>query len=85
MPHFYLHVRNAVASANDEEGEDFADLAAAREKATAGARSILSEEVKGGLLDLRGAIDIADRTGKIVLTIPYTETVTVLTDDGSHG
>lgn len=83
MPRFYLHVRNAVASASDEEGEDFDDLAAARAKATDGARSILSEEVKGGLLDLRGAIEIADRSGNIVLKIPYAETVTVLTDDGS--
>jgi hypothetical protein len=77
MPHFYLHVRNVKTYAPDEEGEDFPDLAAAREKALIGARSILSEEVKGGALDLRGAIEIADEKGEIVLTVPYSEAVTV--------
>jgi hypothetical protein len=33
--------------------------------------------VKGGALDLRGAIEIADEAGEIVLTVPYSEAVTV--------
>jgi hypothetical protein len=78
MPHYYLHQRNEIY-VPDEEGEDFADLAEARQKALVGARSILSEEVKYGSLDLRGAIEIADDSGAIVEIVPFQETITVRT------
>jgi hypothetical protein len=77
MPHYFLNVRNMKTYAPDEEGEDFPDLAAAREKALIGARSILSEEVKAGSLDLRGAIEIADERGEVVLRVLYAEAVTI--------
>lgn len=80
MPHYYLHQRNEIYVA-DEEGEDFADLAEAREKALIGARSILSEEVKQGSLDLRGVIEIADDSGAIVGIVPFQETVIVRTGE----
>lgn len=80
MPHYYLHQRNEIYVA-DEEGEDFADLDAARQKALIGARSILSEEVKHGSLDLRGVIEIADDSGAIVEVVPFQETVTVRTGE----
>ena len=81
MPHYYLHVRNTVGYARDEEGQEFADLAHARLQALAGARSILSEEVKAGLLDLRGAIEIADAAGAILLEAPFADAVVITTDE----
>jgi hypothetical protein len=80
MPHYYLHQRNEVY-VNDEEGEDFPDVAAARHKAVIGARSILSEELMRGLLDLRGAIEIADEGGTIIAIVPFQEAVTVRTGE----
>ncbi|MES2444488.1 MAG: hypothetical protein V4574_16810 [Pseudomonadota bacterium] len=78
MTQYFLHQRNEIY-VRDEEGEDFADLAAAREKAVIGARSILSEELMGGAIDLRGAIEIADTSGDIVEIVPFGETVTIRT------
>ena len=79
MPHYYLHQRNDIYVA-DEEGEDFADLDAARQKALIGARSILSEEVKHGSLDLNGVIEIAEGE-TVVLVVPFAEAVVVKTGD----
>jgi hypothetical protein len=76
MPHYYLHQRNEMY-VRDEEGEDFADLDEARKQAVIGARSILSEEVKAGSLDLRGVIEIADDSGIIVEVVPYRDAVKV--------
>jgi len=81
MPLFYLHVRNTFGYARDEEGQECADLADARRKALAGARSILSEEVKKGNLDLHGAIEIANETGTILLEIPFSEAVMIANDE----
>lgn len=78
MPHYFLHQRNEIY-VPDDEGEDFADLRAARDKAVIGTRSILSEEVKTGSLDLRGAIEIADESGAIVAVVPFEEIVTIRT------
>jgi hypothetical protein len=80
MPHYYLHQRNDVY-VPDEEGDDFADLAEAREKALIGARSIMSEEVKHGSLDFRGVIEIADDSGLVVEVVRYRDAVTVKNDD----
>jgi hypothetical protein len=80
MPHYYLHQRNHIY-VSDEEGLDFPDLSAAREQAVIGARSILSEEVKSGSLDLRGAIEIADESGAIIEIVPFQQTVTVRIDE----
>jgi hypothetical protein len=77
MPRYYLNVRNVEVSADDEEGTDFRDLDAARAKAIASVRSILSDEVMRGKVDLRGRIEITDARGEIVLTVPYAEAVTV--------
>jgi hypothetical protein len=79
MPHYYLHQRNEVY-VPDEEGDDFADLAEGREKALVGARSILSEEVKQGSLDLRGVIEIAEGE-TIVLVVPFAEAIVVRTGE----
>jgi hypothetical protein len=65
MAHYYLNIRNSMGFVRDEEGDDFPDLQAAREKAAEGVRSILSEEVKKGIVDLRGLIELrVDQRGR---------------------
>jgi hypothetical protein len=71
MPHYFLNVRNATISVDDEEGENFRDLEAARARAVVSIRAILGDEVTRGKLDLRGRIEIADASGQIVSTLPY--------------
>jgi hypothetical protein len=77
MPHYHLNLHNSHVDAPDEEGADFADVSAAREHAVTGIREFLSHEAKGGMVDLRGRIDIADDHGAILLTVPFREAMTI--------
>jgi len=75
MARFYLHIRNGGGYAEDFEGQDLADLAAARIAAIDGVRSVLSEEARQGELDLCGSIEIADGDVNILLVVPFKEAV----------
>jgi hypothetical protein len=77
MPIYYLHVFNEEVRAEDEEGADLPDLAAALKQAISGIRSILSEEVLKGELNLRGRVEIAGENGDVLRTVPYADAVTV--------
>lgn len=79
MPHFFFHVRNSEGFLEDEEGEELADLDAARAVAVTAVRSIISDESKGGLIDLRGRIEVSDESGRPVLALPFSEAVSVRT------
>ena len=76
MPRYFFHLYNDVV-AEDEEGQDLPDLAAAREYALRNIRDLMTEEVMKGRLILRHRIEIADEQGKRVLTVPFSEAVTV--------
>lgn len=79
MPVFYFHIHDGL-DVIDEEGIDMADAAAARAAALAGARGIMSEEVKTGHLDLRHSIDVEDEDGGTVLTLPFSDAVEIETE-----
>jgi hypothetical protein len=84
MTRYYLDVINGLGLARDQEGEEFPNLAAARDKAAQSIWSILSDELKSaGLINLQGRIEIADRQGSIVLTLPFREAVDIRHDDSS--
>ncbi|QAY79429.1 hypothetical protein [Sphingosinicella sp. BN140058] len=73
MRHYYFHVRNGTGVIRDEEGRDLPDDEAARGEAMKGIRSIISSEAAAGLLDLTGALDIADAQGQLLVTIGFDE------------
>jgi hypothetical protein len=75
---FHFHVTNGFGVTEDEEGRELASLDEARREAIKGVRSIVSEEVKEGRLDLGGRIDVADPAGRVLLTIAFTEAVQVV-------
>lgn len=77
MARFYLDLQNTQASSRDETGSDYPDLESARQAAIAGIRSILSDEVLDGEIDLNGKVSIFDEQRRLVLTVPYSEAVTV--------
>ncbi|AJP72318.1 DUF6894 family protein [Sphingomonas hengshuiensis] len=77
MAQYFLHVHNGTGFTRDEEGQDFADLTAARIGAIDGIRSILSEEVRSGALDLAGQVEVTDAAGHIALTLPFEEAVEI--------
>jgi len=77
MARFYLHIRNGNGYAEDPEGQDLSDLAAARSAAIEGVRSLLAEEARQGQLDLSGSIEIANEEGNILLIVPFSEAISL--------
>ncbi len=83
MQRYYLHIHNGLGHTPDEEGQLLANLGAACEAATRGARSIMSGEVLKGRIDLTGRIEIVDEQGALLDTVPYTQAVQVDCGDGA--
>ncbi len=77
MPLFFLHVGNSNGFVEDEEGHDLPDVEAARAKATAGARDIMSEDMRGGRLDLASFIEVEDENHIHLFTITFGEAVRI--------
>lgn len=78
MPHFYLHIHSTDGQAQDEEGVDVCSLAEARNHAISGIRSMLSAELFEGTIDFNGRIEIAGTDQKILLIVPFSDAVRVL-------
>ena len=79
MPRYFFEVRDRHGVAPDEEGQVLLDMAAARRQAVDSVRSILSDEVKRGCIDLRARIQVSDAGGKL-FTLPFAEAVDLRTD-----
>lgn len=77
MTRYYLHIHNSHGGAEDDEGLEADSLSEAREKAVAGARSLLSAEAANGEINFKGRIDISDESGKVLLSVPFADAVTV--------
>jgi hypothetical protein len=78
MPLFFLNIHNGFGVAQDDEGVDLPDLAAAREKAVEGIRSILSEEIKAGTIDLGGHVEVADADGNVLAAVHFEDAFRIL-------
>jgi hypothetical protein len=77
MPRYFLHIQDSGEVIRDEEGMDLPDLAAARDEAIAGARSILADGAKAGILSLSSLIEIEDERGESLMTITFADTVAI--------
>jgi hypothetical protein len=75
MPRFYLHVCNGNGFVQDEEGQELADLEAARIEAIRSARSIMASDVQRGILDLSSFIEIENADRQLVQTLSFEEAV----------
>lgn len=82
MPRFYFDVVNRTGFVPDGEGMELADAAAARAAAIDSIRSILAEEARRGLVDLRGHVDVRGEAGAFC-RIGFAEAVEVLTGDAA--
>ena len=83
MPRYYMHLRlpDGLGLVSDEHGKDFDSLDRAREEAIAGTRSMLGDDVRAGVLDLRGTVEVVDADGVMVLSLPFADIVQVQTGD----
>ncbi len=79
MPRYHFHVYDSFGLVEDEEGRELPSVDAVRREALKGVRSILSDELKQGRLDLRGRVEVKDGDGSIVLTLHFREAVELLT------
>ena len=81
MPHFFLHIRNGFGFAEDEEGQDLPGIDEAHKAAIEGARSLLSEEVEHGSLDLRGQIEVMDPEGSLLEVVRFSDVIHIRTGE----
>jgi hypothetical protein len=77
MAQYYLHIHNSHGTAEDDEGVEAASLSEAKEKAITGIRSLLGSEVENGKMNMKGRIDIADGSGKVLLSVQFKEALTI--------
>ena len=77
MGRFHFNIRNGSGETRDEEGRELADPQEAEALAVEGARSLLSEEVLAGDLDLRGCIEVTDDAGRVIFTVAFKDVLTL--------
>jgi hypothetical protein len=77
MPRYYFHIHNGTGLTSDEEGQELSGPGEAHEAALAGIRSILSDELEAGGIDLDGRIEITDGAGGATRSVPFGEAVDV--------
>ena len=77
MPRFFFNLRNSIGFLKDDEGQELQDPEQARATAIHAVRSIISEESRTGLVDLRGRIEVVDEGNMLVLTLPFSDAIEV--------
>jgi hypothetical protein len=70
MTRYYFHIRDELVVIPDDEGLDLLDMHAARIEARLSALDLGMAEIRKGCGVDRRAIEIADRKGKILETVP---------------
>ena len=75
MPRFHLHLYDGLGLTADDEGTEVASLAAAREEAIRSIRSLVSEDAKGGRIDLSGRVEIVGEDGQSMGVVLFTDAV----------
>lgn len=80
MPRFHFDLYNGLGYLPDADGADADDLAHARRLAIEHIRSLLSDDVRNGRLDLRGRIDIADARRSVLLSVPFRDAIELAGD-----
>lgn len=77
MTRFYFNLHECGHCTPDEEGVLLADLDAARHKAVAEARAIMSAEVAEGRLCLSCNIEVLGDDGRPAINVPFAEALAV--------
>jgi hypothetical protein len=81
MARYYMQLRDGTEHLLDPDGIESADLDELKKKVLIAVRGLMSEDIKGGLVDLRFRIDAEDREGIIVYTLAFAEAVKIIPDD----
>ncbi len=73
MPRFFFHVHNGHGDIPDESGTDLADQSAASRLAVDSVRSMVSEDARRGVIDLKGRIDVKDAADNLLISVDFIE------------
>ncbi|MDB5720278.1 MAG: hypothetical protein JWP15_896 [Alphaproteobacteria bacterium] len=76
MPQYFFHIFNDDI-VMDEEGQELADLEAAREVALDSARDLVCESVQHGHLNLDHRIEVEDDKGETLLVLTFRDAFTI--------
>ena len=75
MPRSFFHVHETDGTAEDPDGSDFPDTAAARAEVIAAAREIMAEPMRKGLDVSSWSFEITDGNGRPIMAVPFSEAV----------
>ena len=81
MVRYYMQLRDGTDHLLDPDGIEYADIDVLKRKVLVAVRELISEDVKGGVIDLRFRIDAEDRDGMIVYTLDFADAVNIIPDD----
>lgn len=78
MPRYFFHVYDDLI-VSDQHGIDFADAETACAAALAGAREMMCDQLVKGRLCLYHRIEVEDEGGRVILTLPFGDAVSIET------
>ena len=81
MPRYFMQLRDGSDELLDPDGIEHSDLDALRRGVLKGVRSLLSEDVRDGVIDLRFRIDAEDHNGIIVYALSFAEALQIIPAD----
>ena len=77
VPQYYFPIQNGEGAAPDYEGMHLPDFEAAWLHAVAGARSMMSDSIRRGKLDLAAYIEIEDEHRAVLERVTFKDAVTI--------
>jgi hypothetical protein len=81
MARYFMQLRDGGNELLDPDGIEHSDLDALRKGVLVGVRSLLSEDVKAGVIDLRFRIDAEDHNGVVVYALSFAEALQIIPAD----
>jgi hypothetical protein len=75
MPRYFFHIRKGDAFDQDSEGREIATTSVLREEAIEAARDVLADGDLQGLDRREWVFEVADKSGGIVLTLPFVDAI----------
>ena len=79
MSLYYFHLYEGSDIITDEEGREYESLGEAVSAAHLDARSILSEDVQHGRLDLSRKLAVEDQIGTVLHELQFTGAIEIIT------
>ena len=75
VPRFYFHLCNCLEFAEDEEGVELADYAAARRNAVRSLRGVMSGDLLHGEVNTASFIEVEDEKHELIETVSFADVV----------